>query len=1739
MSDNEEININEAGINLGKNDKVNKSNFNKYFEESNEEIVVETVEQSTEVESQIDDDTIYEIDVYNNLISGLSLLQQNNPQIQDKYLKLARHLINLKNKSKTVDLGDLEDYEDLKKVYKNEFNVSWIIPIVLDKKKIYKKLDIASDTDNEVINSYINTASNKGIQYEDFFDELKKEVQYIDEFNRDKLSFKSYRKLVYDIDEPYVIKKEFKKKELGYNLYLNQYTRLLRYFNIENKFWEIYTNNGPERFTYEQYDEDGKRIGSKEAQVLSGAYTNIIGLLVLGAKEENILDALNGQPWFDRIRFIGDATKISKNEQAIIEFKKHGLKNGDKVMILGSNSEPSIDGEFAVKIINENQFMIPVNTEDGKDGTTAQIYTTTILNFQKIELNKKILDLDTKEDYSNKYFDNASLYLFPEEEINDDEWKQICKKIIPRAGSIIDNQMKFIKDANTIDEINAVLKRFSIDFRNLGWDDYFTITEVLDEKYIQEKNIQSKFNYEKYYGEIISMREKIIGSNKEEKVEDDIIFGNKYILSKDVVKYYGKYPNAGMDVDSIASRYNWIYSSPDYGRYYFLLIELDKVKEFDDISIKDADILVKNIKEQIKTLEKELKSTKDTKNCEKRKIDPVKIYDSFDALCKDNGKITMFNKGDYALIESKKSHEDGMIYVWNGINWTQNILVKSLSDLCLLGVEQIKDFDLEKLHCLFKKACKDKKQVRLEKKIDKLYEELSLLSELTTYTTKELESKLKQELKIAELNLQIFLREIEDTRQKDTIEVYEQDLDPIYLDILKIPDTDTRDYLRNLLIKKDGIVIDKDIYSIRTGKKICCGHYYYHMKIAQGGSPEYSEKMVEEMRAIFGTEEENGMIFCSHDGKPLMLVDYDTAEGLSKTTGEVDKQRELVIDEEQELKEEIMELQSEEREAEIFECTGPEIKNELLKIGFKMEQVAKAKDICAKINAINSKTGIILKKREFINIIVDVLQYVQRIPDYARFKAKEIIQLKERGVDFKTINPKVFQERYNDFITIRKVTLVAARLLVTYQTLIPPQYPTGKKTGVVFEGFQGHTGMEYLALLIEEGKMIPIHKQTKNGKEMIQYLQMGKIKEEIRRAYDDIGELNTVKKMKKDKKLYESKQIREQEERVGVVVKDVPKYNKLPSNYQKEVEKAKRYQEFASFQKELRGRQQYIAFEIIKAINNAVSTSADQQRDDPKSLEMSCCFEEVNEELSYYKFIAQKTSENIQEMMDESWDNQYYNSLFITGGVLMKHYSRKNANFFVQVTNLGYDNERLRKNLFLTYINKGIFKGEKHDYNELGICVITGENKNDILKQKYTDDDENDLIKTIIRKNVKKIVIGGSKEDLEDLKKRDEELVDNIDYNKLKEESTENISKEINRFIEKMGKLLNRSSNKDFLNRLRERIDNLGRYNNIIEVERQQAEGDSKKIIELENEINRQKIFNLKKYINNYFRRYISMVSNMYDPNEHIKEILDVEEATSRDIQKFIFERDYFIKKYLTKRDSDIFKKLNFNVSAKVVSNINASIDIWDNNYEKIEKIVNFNVSHLADVLLFILVQNLDNFISMEFEKGIEKNKLIAQFILDVLDKIEADERSLDFTPQTFIPGDFRAQEEKGEDDEPEKIKDDATRMIKELEYKFKKVRDQTDYGEIYDELENEEKKEAAKLKFIKEYKDKFDKDPTDNEIIDYLEDQEKEEDVDKEEDEEEWMMPKVNEENDEILEIGEGYGEMPQGGEGGEDGDY
>jgi hypothetical protein len=257
-----------------------------------------------------------------------------------------------------------------------------------------------------------------------------------------------------------------------------------------------------------------------------------------------------------------------------------------------------------------------------------------------------------------------------------------------------------------------------------------------------------------------------------------------------------------------------------------------------------------------------------------------------------------------------------------------------------------------------------------------------------------------------------------------------------------------------------------------------------------------------------------------------------------------------------------------------------------------------------------------------------------------------------------------------------------------------------------------------------------------------------------------------------------------------------------------------------------------------------------------------------------------------------------------------------------------------------------------------------------------------------------------------------------------------------------------------------------------------------------------------------------------------------MDEAVSKDIQKYIYEREHFIKKYMTKRDNEIFKGLQFDVPAKVIQNITADTDKWDRSFTKIEKIVNFNLTHLSHSLMYILMKNLMSFI------GNDSGTVIAQFIMDVFDMIFKDMDAVDFTRDTFILGDYRTQETKAEEDELEK-KSETVRMIDELEYKFRKIsKAKEDFEEVFEVLDDEDEKLTAKERFIKEYKEKHDKDPTESEIMDYVDEQEKEKDADENEEQEEFIM-KEDSDNEDALEKGAGYGEMPQGGEGGEDGDF
>lgn len=62
---------------------MTSNEFSKFFEEPNTNIVIETQEQLDDI--QIDDDIVYEIDVYNNFMASLPIYEQNNKNTGEIY----------------------------------------------------------------------------------------------------------------------------------------------------------------------------------------------------------------------------------------------------------------------------------------------------------------------------------------------------------------------------------------------------------------------------------------------------------------------------------------------------------------------------------------------------------------------------------------------------------------------------------------------------------------------------------------------------------------------------------------------------------------------------------------------------------------------------------------------------------------------------------------------------------------------------------------------------------------------------------------------------------------------------------------------------------------------------------------------------------------------------------------------------------------------------------------------------------------------------------------------------------------------------------------------------------------------------------------------------------------------------------------------------------------------------------------------------------------------------------------------------------------------------------------------------------------------------------------------------------------------------------------------------------------------------------------------------------------------
>jgi len=142
----------------------------------------------------------------------------------------------------------------------------------------------------------------------------------------------------------------------------------------------------------------------------------------------------------------------------------------------------------------------------------------------------------------------------------------------------------------------------------------------------------------------------------------------------------------------------------------------------------------------------------------------------------------------------------------------------------------------------------------------------------------------------------------------------------------------------------------------------------------------------------------------------------------------------------------------------------------------------------------------------------------------------------------------------------------------------------------------------------------------------------------------------------------------------------------------------------------------------------------------PNPLDNLCCLQEINKTYNYLTDFISK-NKNIQELIEIIYK---YNQIKKDINKLLKEskifiLSELKPTLISFNRNIGKDRDELTEediqNLYAKFIDTGFFEGQKHIY-EQNYCILTGENKTDIMSKKYKKDDYYNLVDKVNKKKL-------------------------------------------------------------------------------------------------------------------------------------------------------------------------------------------------------------------------------------------------------------------------------------------------------------------------------------------------------------------------------------------------------------------
>jgi hypothetical protein len=1733
------------------------------FEDINNNKIEIEITEKVEETNFIYEDLVYEKEIYDQLISELTPEQQDNKYYQDLTMKKVKEEINLKNDAINIDKYDLDVNYLIKNILENNFTSTWVIPILLDKEKIYKMNEVSEELEGETeeqISEFYKQQEEKGIEYVLLDTEFKEEEDYYEKYKKDEFNFKKYINLVIPLQRSFIYKSDLNKKNVGYSTYLNNHINAIRYFGYDNKKWHQRVAPGNVMIQREIYDIDGKFVGNQKEELVAGERVNIVGFLFLptGDLDFNHIQkhSENGN-LYSRFMNIGKIKKISKAKNALIYVDNHGLHDKDSVILQNTNTVPSVDGIYynKVKVVDENKFLLGIDLSEGEEGNTGECYSNNPLSFDTINVKKdkngNLIISDVEFTNPNK----GKVLLFDNFPVEQEDFNKIVQKSIPKMQNILNINKNIVDKITNISSLYDLIEKYDFKMRDIMINEYLELNKIITknidkmEKYIELKDYIVKSESKK-----AKLVEKIDFS---QFLDEYNVLADKYITNPKIEEYYGKYQSYHTIYDTISNRLNWLGGQYDNGRFYYSFVnyEISKIKYGKDLEMKKIisgyEKELNELEENIKKLSSDIeKQSKIDAFCSKR-LENIpefsKEYNSFTKLIEDNYSFK-FNDGQYAIInKSEKENENGQIFFWKNNRWNQNPVLKSISDYCIFNdTSNGKDL-IDKLQCLYNQGCISFKENRLKNKYNNDTEILKNLQSYLEYlksnpikimenNMKVIESKIKIIKKMREIDekkLEIKLKEIESKANQNPDE-------NLFYEILSIYDNEIKYALLNDFYEKDGIEIHRDVYSLSSGNKISCSHHLYEIKLFYETNNELKSEIMNILLSKFGNEND-GEIICTNCGKYLLLDEYDENEGISKLTGEARSRREVLGEEEKKIEQQYKEFLEKgeiamadsvmQEKVDIlvtdFDCTKTEIKNLLLKVGIKLEQLPKIKDICIKLSTIISKIGIPLKIMDIIDIIVKVNLKLSNFIPFKIFKTNELNELKRKGINPNKVNDEDIKEKYQNIFNFTKIFLITVYLLIIYQTSLTDVKPRPGSVSAPFEGFDGELGLMFMAIVLDDLEFLTIKKTNANGNTKTIKMNKDKIKDSLEKEYNKI--INEKDILERIQAKEEKQMIIEEilEEKEIIKVEEKKEIKKIDDELINKILLGK-----VDFEKKklVELRFNYIVY-LIKKLTEEVISSQSTIYNNPVAYDESCCLQNTEIYGYYYKFIAENIKDlNFYDLIDEANILTRLLKSFIYMGSYGRYYFEKNRNEVIDLNLLRVDLENLKKILFITYIDEGDLRGEKHEFNENGICVKTGESEKEIMEKTYSDKEYYDLINFLVEKNIKLYtqhqILYDDTIELIELKK-EADLA-------LQKESKDNIEdKLINYILTTTGY----QGSKEYKERVTKYIKTFGIYNKIYDNELHNAKITYKVMDEIivRDKTYQQRLDNIKRYYIEYFRKPISMIKNKYDPNKFSKNITTMESDLSKELQKYIYDENSYIDLYINENYYSIFKKYEFMNQLDRIMNLYGRDKPYrilsSGKIEVVKKNIEIDVCYAQEICRYLIILEMNNlFDNEELLKDVKDKKyakrLIGEFILAMFERIYNETTQFDFTSNELkqYSNLILYQRFKDIDETLGDISDKDRIMVEKL---TAIVNDEVSTEE---ELSRKDRLDGLRESAKKMFMSKFDREATEEEIIDYIYEYEKEEGIDKVVSENEYGMVVLTEEmelSEDVLEIGDNYGEM------------